>query len=555
MLRLPLAAAVVVAALISVPTADAAWTAPAVVHPEAESKDVALAAGGHVTAALERNDRGAIAERAPWSASWSFTDTPEAGLDRTWELDTDRAGTTYGFTLIGSSRVGLATKPRGGSFGPVVPVSEPATGTVSFSQAVSDGGAVAVALLADSRIVVRVGAAGEPLGEAVDLGAGQTFTPAVAVADDGQAVVAWRVGDGPAHIRLRAADGTWSPARTITGVSVPLVAMNARGDALVAWRDWAAFRAVRRPAGGELGDVVEIAPDGAGVNHPRPLVAPDGTMLVLTDRDVRVGEVFRGRVDAVPVTAAGAGTPVPIAGTDLNPTLIDGRVDAQGRTWIAWSSGEVLHVTRQADDGSFPAGVDVSRGERVKISYVDLGLDGHGGAAVTWNTYAGDTMRIAEWPGPRDARPGTGRPAPGGGQPGQPAPQPPAVGLPGPAAGAPRAQTPGRGTVVRQALTGLTVTRKGRRATVRFRLRTAATVTLTVERAQAGRRSRGRCVKPTAGTRRRAACTRWVTVGRKVVVRAGAGANRATLTVGRLKRGRYRITARSGAARASATLR
>jgi hypothetical protein len=84
-----------------------------------------------------------------------------------------------------------------------------------------------------------------------------------------------------------------------------------------------------------------------------------------------------------------------------------------------------------------------------------------------------------------------------------------------------------------------------RRATViRFKLSSRATVRVQVRRLLAGRRSRGRCVKPVAGLRQRRACTRRVAVGR--IVRAKRRRGRVAIALsGRLrgralKPGRYR---------------
>jgi DNA-binding beta-propeller fold protein YncE len=59
----------------------------------------------------------------------------------------------------------------------------------------------------------------------------------------------------------------------------------------------------------------------------------------------------------------------------------------------------------------------------------------------------------------------------------------------------------------------------------RYRLSEAATVRVAIERARPGRRSAGRCAKPTRRLRRRPPCTRFVSAGRALVRAAAAGAN------------------------------
>ena len=82
---------------------------------------------------------------------------------------------------------------------------------------------------------------------------------------------------------------------------------------------------------------------------------------------------------------------------------------------------------------------------------------------------------------------------------------------------------------------------------VTFRLSEAASVRFTVERAQPGRRVRGRCVKPTRRNRKRPKCTRYVRQRGSFTVAAGAGETRFRFT-GRLRGrklrpGRYRLVA------------
>jgi DNA-binding beta-propeller fold protein YncE len=81
--------------------------------------------------------------------------------------------------------------------------------------------------------------------------------------------------------------------------------------------------------------------------------------------------------------------------------------------------------------------------------------------------------------------------------------------------------------------------------TFRYRLSTAADVTLTINRLRPGRRVGGRCVKPTRANRRRPACMRRVRAGR--LRRAGLQGRNRTRFSGRIGRralrpGRYQVT-------------
>lgn len=121
----------------------------------------------------------------------------------------------------------------------------------------------------------------------------------------------------------------------------------------------------------------------------------------------------------------------------------------------------------------------------------------------------------------------------------------------------------GGGAPARPALSGLKLTpstaRPGATTTLRVTLSEAAKLRIRVQRARTGRLSRGRCVAPRKGLKRR--CTRWTTV-RTVTASGKAGVNaiRIALKSGRraLPTGTYRVqvtaTNAAGAASAPATI-
>jgi Ca2+-binding RTX toxin-like protein len=86
-----------------------------------------------------------------------------------------------------------------------------------------------------------------------------------------------------------------------------------------------------------------------------------------------------------------------------------------------------------------------------------------------------------------------------------------------------------------------------RGAQVRYTLSAPAKVTFRVERAKAGRRVNGRCVRPTASDRRAKRCTRWARVRGSLTRQGAAGTNvfRFSGRIGgrRLRPGAYRLVA------------
>jgi hypothetical protein len=82
--------------------------------------------------------------------------------------------------------------------------------------------------------------------------------------------------------------------------------------------------------------------------------------------------------------------------------------------------------------------------------------------------------------------------------------------------------------------------RKGKSTTLSFTLNEPARVTVSFDRALAGRRVRGRCVKPREG--RRSNCTRHVPMRTKLSVRGKAGSNAVVVRGRGFEPGKYRVT-------------
>jgi hypothetical protein len=119
----------------------------------------------------------------------------------------------------------------------------------------------------------------------------------------------------------------------------------------------------------------------------------------------------------------------------------------------------------------------------------------------------------------------------------------------------------GVGDKVKPKLSGLRLSanrvRRGKRITIRYRLSERATVTLSVQRLRAGRKLRGRCVKPNGPKPDGKRCTRFVAAGRPLTYRNQPAGKRRIRFTRRLKPGAYRLTlrARDAAGNRSAALR
>lgn len=440
----------------------------------------------------------------------------------------------------------LAVRPAGGAFGPFAEIA-PASATL----AVSWGGARLVDHTgAGGRILARVALPGGAFGAPEDLGTeGASGGPAFVVADDGQAVLVSTeyVGgaaphkDVKARVRSAGAAGTWGPAVKLGEGEDVQLAMNARGDTVVAWRGAGATGAAYRPAGGAFGAAVAASkPYGAGSAHgPRAAMGPDGRAIVVTPRYEGGGLQPIERVDLVDGVPGAPG----VVAADARETLGRLAIDAAGTAWLVHSAqGDGVAVRRAAAGEPFGgASVLTAPGEHVSLSGVDLEVDGRGGAAVTWegSFSSGAPKRFAlatEALEPRVDEPQNPGPPPGGGeQPGRPA-QPSA-----PAPQGPGAQTvpPARVATVR----GAAVTRgKGGRRVLAFTLDVPSALRVVVQRAASGRRvGKAACVRATRANRRKAACTRWVRVGRELTVAGVVGVNAPRVALP-TRPGRYRVT-------------
>lgn len=438
-------------------------------------------------------------------------------------------------------------RPAGGAFGPFAEIA-PASATL----AVSWGGARLVDHMgAGGRILARVALPGGAFGAPEDLGTeGASGGPSFVVADDGQAVLVYTeyVGgtaphkDVKARVRSAGAAGTWGPAVKLGEGEDVQLAMNARGDTVVAWRGAGATGAAYRPAGGAFGAAVAASkPYGAGSAHgPRAAMGPDGRAIVVTPKYEGGGLQPIERVDLVDGVPGAPG----VMAADARETLGRLAIDAAGTAWLVHSAqGDGVAVRRAAAGEPFGgATVLTAPGEHVSLSGVDLEVDGRGGAAVTWegSFSSGAPKRFAlategleprvdepQTPGPETPGGGGGQPGPGA--PAQPA-QPPAVQV------TPRPETAKvatvRGAAVKRA--------KGGRLALTLSLDVPSALRVVVQRAASGRRAGTACMKPTRTNRRRPSCTRWVRVGRELTVVGAAGINAPRVALPATP-GRYRV--------------
>jgi hypothetical protein len=275
---------------------------------------------------------------------------------------------------------------------------------VVWSSAGEDGGAAGI-------YARRYGADGAPLSGEIHINTtiGYSFDPAVAVAPDGRFAVVWIAFDGDSQIVARtfAADGTpltgEIPVTTTGATDQPAVALDAGGNAIVAWHD------ERVPGSQEvLGRRYAITgapltgqfPIGAtALNEQQPSVAaqPGGTFVATwgvyhpfpdDDDDVVVA---RFAADGTPLTAA-----API-GDDLGNREGNAIVASapDGAVVVASSTGGGATAQRRYAADLTPRGAlavaDDDRAPGAEDDVVGAGLAADGSAAIAMERRPGST--------------------------------------------------------------------------------------------------------------------------------------------------------------------
>ncbi len=324
-----------------------------------------------------------------------------------FEARTDAAAAGGGLALVAwtedARSVALRVLPR---TGPAPPATVLAEGDVVAIDPLEVGiGATGAAVAAWTRVSVPAGpvirlavrsAATGAWSGAGDLSGPGARHPAVAVAPDGSALVAWDRG-GRIELSAIGADGVVTGAPTTLSVAgsdarLPAVAVNAAGDAVVAWYQDGAVTVSERAAGGAFG-----APRAVSAPGGFPEIANLGAPSVGLAADGRAVAAWRQRLAghfrvAAAIRPAGLGWDPPAL---LSPAASRnaGRpalaVDAAGHAVVAWSqpAGVSQSSIRARTLARIPSAfgaleaVSTAKGRGTAPS---AGLDAKGRAVLAW---------------------------------------------------------------------------------------------------------------------------------------------------------------------------
>jgi hypothetical protein len=189
-------------------------------------------------------------------------ESPEVAMDKLGNALAVWQQSTNGRDSIVES----AIRPAGGEWSVPLALSAPGEPAFNADVEIAEGQATAVWVAIANRVPVIHSANRTMTGPwsdtlTISRPEGPSSAPSVAVDDHGGAVAAWQWGDGGnrlIHAAVRSSDGTWSAPEQLSGpgrdATAPVLAMDGAGNALVGWIRgngiWTAAQIATRPAGG-----------------------------------------------------------------------------------------------------------------------------------------------------------------------------------------------------------------------------------------------------------------------------------------------------------------
>ncbi len=227
---------------------------------------------------------------------------------------------------------------------------------------------------ADNSFSVQVCTSADGQNWSAPVTLGQGVSPAVAIAPDGRAVVAWEgASNNVSNVQasVRPPGGQWSPAVTLTSdYGHPVVGMDGSGNAVAAWAALAGpIETASLPAGGTWTAVTTLATRGQAVDLA--VNATGSAIITWGTRTATVaasGTVLGGF--AAPVTL-GPPPPYPVGHTRV---VLNGL----GEAAAAWPNGAPADmVATRSPDGTWTPAVKLST---TPDGPIDVAIDGAGNA-------------------------------------------------------------------------------------------------------------------------------------------------------------------------------
>jgi PKD domain len=227
--------------------------------------------------------------------------------------------------------------------------------------------------------------------------AGNELTNAAQVAEDaaGEATVVWNSSVEKTDYVVEAdtvANGIPSAPAKLSepgqSATFPTVAVDERGDAIVAWTRFDGadeiVQATFRPAGGSFEPTASVSAAGGSAATPRVAIDAAGDATVVWERNNGVNEIVE---EATRPAATGKFAPAvalsnPAEGA-IQPSVA---VNAEGDTAVAWvrvGASNVTQATVRPAGGKFSEPANLS-GNGFNADHPQVALDGRGDPTVVW---------------------------------------------------------------------------------------------------------------------------------------------------------------------------
>jgi hypothetical protein len=429
-LRLPLLAAVFALALLLPSSAPAAsvptWLEPenlSTVGGESALPVVAFNAEGDLGAAWFHHEGGHTVIQAatrPAGGSWSAAQTISATSPNAQgaQVGVDAAGDVTVVWEQGELETFViyeAELPAGGSWTTPVAISSPTGNSRVPALAVAPTGEATAMWTEEEAGETRIRSSWRADGGSwstpiwVDSATFLAWSPQLAVDAAGTVTAAWEQFDGTDYVVqsvTRPAGGGWSavhdflPATTHEYLSsIPDVAVNASGDAVIAWRDeiegeGTTVEAATRPAGGEWTEPAQLASLGTEFLYPKVGIDEAGNATAIWSH--KSGGVWT--VEAAEASSGGSWTS-PTAISESGPHIFnfDLAVTPEGEAVAGWERNDGsnfrIESAVHARGGSWST-PEKRSAAGVNSENPNVAVDGSGDAALAWERFEGSKPYI-----------------------------------------------------------------------------------------------------------------------------------------------------------------
>lgn len=404
------------ACVLFAPAAEAEWLPPVDISEPSEaagSPHVVLDSEGNATAVWDRwNGTDTVVESAyrPAGEGWEEPiDLSEPELEgevvpgandaQSPQIVVDRNGNvTVLWERYAATKILLQSvdRPFGGSWTEPADIGEVNQGVAPEPWIAVDWEGRETAVWKDAGVIQ---AAFRPyLGEweaPVPLSGGESFVPQAAMDARGDVTAAWMHFDGSRYVvesAYRPEAGEWEAPTLVSQpgeeAGNPKVALDAKGDSLVAWRAGGgeSARAAYRPLGGSWGQPVDVSSPGEQVEALRGAVDPEGNAIVAWSGDMgQEGEHGIAHAAFKPVAGSWE-EPVELSADGGNSFPSDVVFDTSGNAALVWqrwdgSSNLVQAAYKPAGEEWEPA-VDLSEeGKQGTDAVIVLDAPGDANAA------------------------------------------------------------------------------------------------------------------------------------------------------------------------------